>query len=173
MPVESSRWQSALLMWLVLVLHLHIATAQTEGTRDGQMPRESTNSTAFLLELVELGEVCYQPHLVRAHSLLRAGSVTRVLQGRCSQVQGNEDLYANCGQKKDAVSCLNNPDAPSDVNSKTMNTKCEVCCAKLKRERVVYLESVLLLLLCPCLCVFKLSVQERKCILVDAIMNAP
>ena len=131
MPVESSRWQSALLMWLVLVLHLHIATAQTEGTRDGQMPRESTNSTAFLLELVELGEVCYQPHLVRAHSFLRAGSVTRVLQGRCSQVQGNEDLYANCGQKKDVVSCLNNPDAPSDLNSNSKKAKCEVCCDKL------------------------------------------
>jgi hypothetical protein len=59
------------MMWLVLVLHVHSATAQTENqnTRDSQMPRESTNSTAFLLELVELGEVCYQPHLVRARSL--------------------------------------------------------------------------------------------------------
>jgi hypothetical protein len=152
MLVESSRWK---LIWAVLLLHLNIVTAQTENqnTEGSQMPRESTNSTAFLLELAELGKVCYQPHLVRARSLLRAGTVhdpkrsrllrrpasgnmpephshTRVLQGRCSQVKGNEDMFANCGQRKDAVSCLHEPDDPSDANSNLKNSKCEVCCAK-------------------------------------------
>ena len=91
MPIEPSRWKRVLQMWLVLVLHLHIATAQTENqnTRDGTMPRESTNSTAFLLELVELGEVRHHHHLLSATlGLVRAPSLPKCVQAQYMTLRG-------------------------------------------------------------------------------------